>query len=793
MSSWIVFGGEDQRQHLMANRQQKRAPRTTTNIVVRNGSAANQARASGAATGNRRRRNRARRQTQVSVRVLPNQNQGRRRVPRRPGIGGRVVFQKINTTLGTVGSNESGEIECELTCLMNPATMREATGSNSFGPLTIYASTYTLYKMTKCVVTLKPLIGDSAVSGTVTRISWNPTSAPTQTSWSALGARKHVDVTPGKTGKFVLTGRDLVGPKGGWFKTNTKGDPMMCFAGTLECHTLGKTISQYRNEVFSGGLFLAELETTWQFKDYGQQPGMLSLIKGEDSQNAKIETGEGNKLQLVLPQNARLARAATTTPSEIIWIVTDTIIQAGTAFIPPPFGWLIRGGWWLIKRAAGAPTRDGEMRFDIYASISDARANTPCLLQQPITQPVEVGGLHFQQVTPGNTGVGTDIPLARAIDYPSGPTTPTNPERVYVTKATMFRPWTQNEVPSACVWYNNFGGQNHTNKGIGFESGGKVCSFTVHKVEVYTDVGPATIDMFAHQVQFKLFSPSPLHLGKAVASAHVKAGDSPNLWMSHVLVYVENDRAQTFNEKWDITQVTYPTEDYKARLATQKSQGQFRNLRVDMRRGGWYIIVYAVYGQSLGDYKVGENIIATKAAGEISAESHDYTIGTNHFGTGMFPAYMTGLTLTPFTTSDVTYVGTLRDAELPQEPEYDTHDLEPSFGCDDSMEFPPPPPSEDDLADDEEEFEDPEDEEDEELELGPDDDYSDPPMSRLVVLPEAQQLYEQLRANYPEREARLAVNQLNPSGEYIEFTEMYHNALVDGLSPRAARAFALGL
>nr|ADV16838.1 capsid [Astrovirus swine/PoAstV12-4/Canada/2006] len=769
----------------MANRQQKRGPRTTTNIVVRNGTAAPQARASAPAASSRRRRDRPRRQAQLNVRVLPSQNQGRRRIPRRQGVSGRIVFQRINTTLGTVGSNESGEIECELTCLMNPATMKEATGSNSFGPLNVYASTYTLYKMTKCVVTLKPIVGDSAVAGTVTRISWNPTSSPTQTSWSALGARKHVDVTPGKTGKFVLTGRDLVGPKGGWFKTNTKGDPMMCFAGTLECHTFGKTTSTYRNETFKGGLFLAELETTWQFKDYGQQPGMLNLVKGEDTQNARIETGEGDKLQLVLPRNSRMARAATTTASEIIWVVTDTIIQAGTALIPPPFGWLIRGGWWLVKRAAGAPTRTdtNEVRFDIYASISDARSNTPCLLQQRIETPVQVGGLHFQQVTPGNTGVGVDIPMARAIDYP----TQSTPTQCYVTSATMLKPGTTEEVPSACLWYNNNGGQNHNNKGIGFKSGStKVGSFTIHKVAVTTDIGPADISMFTHRVPFFLFSDNEWPLGHAVASAYERINDSPNLWMSSVLVYAEHERNHTFNGKWDRTTVTYPTANFQAHIETQKTNNN-TDLYVRIQAGRWYIVQFVVYGRSEGSYYVGQNIIATRGSGPVSTDNHNFTPRGNHLGTGLLPIYMSGINLVPFTTDIVTFSNTLRSTDIPQ-----ASDLDPSFGCDDSMEF-PPPPSEDDLSGDEQEFEDPEDDGDEELELGPDDHYSDPPISRLVVRDDAFALYEQLRATHSERAARLAVNQLYPSDEYTDFTEVYHDALADGLSPRAARAQALGL
>lgn len=783
MSSWIVFGGEDQRQHLMANRQQKRGPRTTTNIVVRNGTAATQARASGSATGNRRRRNRARRQPQVNVRVLPTQNQGRRRVSRRQGVGSRIVFQKINSTLGTVGSNGSGQIECELTCLMNPSTMKEATGSNSFTPLGIYASTYSLFRMTRCTVTLKPIVGDNAVCGTVCRVSWNPTSAPSQTSWSALGARKHADVTLGKMGKFVLTSRDLVGPKGGWFKTNTKGDPMMSFAGTIEIHTLGKTTSPYTNTDFTGGLFLVELESQWQFKDYNQQPGMLNLVKGEDTNAARVVAGEGGKLQLVVPGNGRMAKAASRSSSEIIWLVTDTIINAGSVFLGP-FGWLLRGGWWLVKRAANAPVaRDGSTTFDIYASISDARANVPCITDQENLN-VQVGGLHFQQITPGNTGIGTDLTIARAIQEEQPQGTPT---KCFVTKATMLKLTTDRTIPAACEWYNNNGGQNHTN-GLGFLSGGtKVATFNIFKVEAHTDVGPINIDMFEHRVRFYLFASNQWELGYAVASTYDRINESPNLWVSSVLVYVDQGRTHTFAGKWDITRVIYPTNNYQAQITTTK-QTSNSDLKVNLSQGEWCVVQFVVYGTSDGSYRVGNNIIATHAVGQVSTTSHSYTPSAAHISVGLFPSYMSGLTMTPFETSTVTYDGSLRTNNL-----VPASDLDPSFGCDDCFEF-PPPPSEEDLTDDEgDEFADPEEDEDEELELGPDDDYSDPPMSRLVVHPDAQQIYEQLRAQFPEREARLAANQLIPSGEYIQFSEMYHNALVDGLSPREARAFALGL
>nr|QHW11789.1 capsid protein precursor [Roe deer astrovirus] len=754
----------------MASRKQqnRRAPRNTTNIVVRNGTAANQA---GVAGGRRRRRNRRNNKTsQVSVRVLSNQTKGVRRNARRQGINNRVVFQKINTTLGTVGSNGSEQIECELTCLMNPATMKEATGSNSFGPLGVYASTYSLFRMTRCTVTLKPLVGDSAVSGTVTRISWNPTSTPTQTSWSALGARKHVDVTPGKTGRFTLTARDLVGPKGGWYKTNTKGDPMMSFAGTLEVHTLGRTMSTYRNEPFSGGLFLAELESEWQFKDYAQQPGMLNLIKGEDTQNAQITTDANGKVQLVVPNNARMARAANGATSEIIWLVTDTIIQAGASVFPPPFGWLIRGGWWLVKRAAGASVRDGSTTFDVYASISDARADMPCISTSASMDPVTVGGLHFQQVTPGNTGIGADQQLSRIVDAPAS----TEPTQCYVTLSKRLKFGNSNDyVPSFCAWYTYPNSSQNHNNGIGFIVGGeRIGTYNLHQVTVSTDVGVIHPDHFPHKVPVYLMynSNSQQEVGFAVAAQYDIMDNSPALRVSSVLFYATTNQAYNFDQQWYTTTVQYPVDynnnSYTAVVKTPTTTVR-GGVRLRVQQGQWYVAQFVTQGVVDRQYMVGSTIVASHATSEVPTEDNHFLPHVEDADSGLLPVYMTGLHLDVFTSSSITL-----DQFLNLDP----------------VEYYVPPEGDGDADE-----EDGEDVTDEELQLGPMDDYCDPPMSRLVVHPDAQKTFEILLTLHPEREARLAANQLKPSDEYREFTTLYHNALADGLSPRAARAYALGL
>nr|QRD99453.1 MAG: capsid protein precursor [Mamastrovirus 3] len=796
MSSWIVFGGEDQRQTLMANRQQKSQPRTTTKIVVRNGAAANQAGPSRTQQA-RRRRNR-RRPQQTVVRVLSNKNQGRRRNPRLPGFGNRMVVQRINTTLGTVGSNGSGSIETELAVLLNPCTMKETTGSNTYGPVQIYASTYSLFMIRSLKLTLKPLVGGSAVSGTVIRTSWNPTSNPTQMSWSALGARKHSDTTPGREGKFILTAKDLRGPKDGWYRTNPKGEPMLSFAGSLEIHTYGETMRTYQAGQFTGGLFLAELEVVWAFKDYAQQPGLINLLKGDSTGDTKVKTDAEGKLILETPATSQLARAArtTTTASEIIWMVTDAVVSTATQLFPPPFNWLLKGGWWFLKKIGGAPGRSNVERFMIYASINDARASVPCVSTEPNAPEVSVGQLHFQQITPGNTGVGTDIPHFRAIDYP-GPETPQEPTHCYAVGATMIRLGSTNVVPAKCLWYNFNGGQKHE-KGVGFKHGNRrVATYNIYKVDAFTDAGPISTSMFQHTIPVYLFVNEEWALGRAVASSYRTIQDpSLSLWVSSLLIYVESSHTHGYSGQWNSTLVTYPTGNNSDNATISTTAQSQATLTLSLQRGGWYIAQFATQGTIDGHYKVGNNIIASRGVNKVTAESHQITLTTGNMDT--FPTYISGLKLFPFTASDITFDGGNATRDLGCDEE-----LHPSFGCDDALEF-PPPPTEEDLADEAcgfepfsdseaENFEDPEEDEDEELELGPDDDYSDPPISRLVVVPEAQPIYEQLRANFPEREARLAVNQLNPSGEYLEFNARYHNALVDGLSPREARAFALGL
>ena len=131
-------------------------------------------------------------------------------------------------------------------------------------------------------VRLQPLVGNSAVSGTVARVSLNMTTGPTLNSWSGLGARIHKDVRVGSNLVWRIKQRLVSGPCETWWKTNTAEDPSLSLGPALEVHTIGKTMSTYKNEVFSSGLFLLEITGHWEFANYAASPALATLTQHKD-------------------------------------------------------------------------------------------------------------------------------------------------------------------------------------------------------------------------------------------------------------------------------------------------------------------------------------------------------------------------------------------------------------------------------------------------------------------------------------------------------------------------------
>lgn len=677
-----------------------------------------------------------------------------RRIPRSQNVNNRVVHQKVTTTLGTVGANTSNEVEVELNAIINPSVMKEQTGSNNFGPLNVLASQYSMWKLTRMVVRLKSLVGNNAATGTMTRVSYNPTTGAGQSSWSSLGARKHRDVNIGRDGNFVLTQRDVKGPKGGWFYTNTTTDATASCGGVINIHSLGKTTNPYTNANYNGPLFLVEVDTEWQFKEYLQQPGLLNMIKGDASEAAKIKVDPTTgKIQMEVSRTKagglRLAESATNPgAAEVIWLVTDTIIQAGTAAFPPPFNWLFRGGWWFLKRVLNAPVNGTSVVFDVFPSMSDAQNNRYIYSDQNNFPAVTIDTVQYQQVTPGNTGLASQSFTSR------GSSAGQTGYRVNSLQVL----YNGEKLPAQPVWLQK---KTYTSsdRGIKFKAGNhQITTYNVFEAQVDAPEPVEGVPVYFQTSQED-------HVGIAVAGVHASVADSREIHLTSILFYATMSQGYNFDASND---GVFVRAELKHEAYTQNfvaGSNDISTLRIQIEEGKWYVAQFLSDGTWERAFMIG-GIPAFVPQNAWSNTKQTYAISATEGDiNGGFPlGYMARFHVTPFTTFDVTMqqsheaeaIAALA-ATLDLDPD-EYHEM-PPLECEEGADH----EGEDDLTDGD-------------LELGPFDDYDTPPVSRLVVHPDAQKTYELLLEKYSEREARLAVNQLKPSDEYREFVISYHDA-----------------
>nr|WDW25722.1 MAG: capsid protein [Canine astrovirus] len=367
------------------------------------------------------RRNTSKRRTRAVAR-----SEVKREVHRLGLTGPKVaVSQTVTATLGTIGANSSDRVELEMASMLNPALVKETNGSNAFGPIQALAAQFGLWRCVQAHIRFTPLVGSSAVSGTAVRASLNLTSTPGSTSWSGLGARVHRDVNVGQTGIFKLARKQLAGPRESWWLTNTNDDKTQSLGPTIEIHSLGQTVSTYQNTPYAGSLFLVELRATWEFANYLTQPSLATLSKQEAPASSVVidasqagepitmtvtDTNTAQSLASLSPMPySTMARATGTSVSSTIFQVVDASVSTASSLLPPPFGWLLAGGWWFVKRVINPTTRATTVQFQIYASAEDAAADRPCIatgtsIQQPLS-----GMVQFNQINAPNTGTSTSV------------------------------------------------------------------------------------------------------------------------------------------------------------------------------------------------------------------------------------------------------------------------------------------------------------------------------------------------------------------------------------------------
>lgn len=602
----------------MANNQKNVQPTvvtTTTSVVNRRG---------------RRRRRRANRTPQnntTTVRKVTTTRQPartRRRRRNRPGNPNQsvppILKQKVTATLGTVGSNQGDAIELEMAALLNPALTKETTGSNQFGPLQMWAANYNMWRAENILIKFIPLVGGSAVSGTAIRCSLNLAATPGSASWSALGARRHKDTNPGKPMTMRIPGSALAGPKEGWFLCSTKHDPQMCIGGSIEVHTLGRTMSTYQAKAFEGPLFLVEMTATWCFKNYNPEPGMMNLVKTEiqeKPQTVKINAKAGEPITISVPKDSQLARAtglagvaADATPSEIVWSVFDTTMDAVTGFLPPPFEWLFRAGWWFVKRIANKNIASesipgvadaGEVTFQVFQSLSDAKNDVPCIATGDAkSENTYTTGWHLTQVTPGNVGA-PQATLSNARSY--NPTTdPIEVTSIPFTGRPAFYGHLYEQTPHSCVAVK------------AVQGAGEVYTYIIWDLDNPTftqngeSVDPAQLQSNSYPI-FAKTNESYQPIGRIYAANYAKIGLNRPwvhwttvLWKANTSATIQIQGGQSRSDQFIFFQPTqspqpnnFPTTTYSANLTSPSSFGGGYKKEKTITEGNWYLSAFVSF------------------------------------------------------------------------------------------------------------------------------------------------------------------------------------------------------
>nr|WOV94055.1 capsid protein precursor [Bat astrovirus] len=363
----------------------------------------------------------------------------------------------VAATLGYVTGNESHGPNLKLTSFLHPALCKSPDESTNFGPLQAAAAQYGLWRVTRAHITLTPLVGPSAVSGTLIRGSVNLSQSPSSTGWGGLGARKHLDLQAGVKGHFKLARRDMAGPRdGGWWVTDTNVEGQQSAGPVFEIHALGQSTSTYQATDFKRELYIVEMRATWQFANYVSNPSMGLLERKEAETKVSFTTTEQKEIVMNVEADAgtlrflddptveRAAGGQPDKPGEIIWQLADTAAEAITTVIPPPFGWLARGGWWFVKKIAGRASygfnATSSASFLVYPSLADAQNNRPAVANGVQSRSTQVPAqLQFTQMNAPNMGgptSGTTV-MSRG-QFPVPPDLP--PHQGYAIFKSVYRP-----------------------------------------------------------------------------------------------------------------------------------------------------------------------------------------------------------------------------------------------------------------------------------------------------------------------------------------------------------------
>nr|CBY02488.1 capsid protein precursor [Feral pigeon astrovirus] len=325
-------------------------------------------------------------------------------------VDGPKVDDQMRTTVtvGTILGQAQDGLSRQVRVPLNPLLLKFTEGATST-PLSIRASMYEMWRLTHIEVIATPLTGFSNVAGSVgfCVLTLNGLESSAD-SIDSLKARKHVQLPIGRSSVLRVKSREVEGPRSGWWLVDTSQsaadsygpaiDLFVCYQTLNLLSTSGTTTTNYR-----GPLWQIELKVVYQFSTYNPKPGLQTLVPtsvtGEavtinnsgDGGSLVMTVTSANMLRILTP---RAESGQTKGKSQTIWAIAGAAVEA-TAAVLGPWGWLLKGGFWLVRKIFGGPSNDS--KYQIYPSIEAAQADQP-IYGATGTASVSIPVVHISEV-----------------------------------------------------------------------------------------------------------------------------------------------------------------------------------------------------------------------------------------------------------------------------------------------------------------------------------------------------------------------------------------------------------
>nr|QIS87980.1 MAG: hypothetical protein [Fuchs virus] len=297
---------------------------------------------------------------------------------------------RLTVTLGTIQGQTDNGLNRQIRIPLNPLLAKMSEGASTT-PLSQRASLYEMWRLMSCEVRAIPLSGTSNVVGSIgfLVLTLNGLEAGAE-SIDTIKARRHATLTLGRPGRLKLASRQLAGPRRGWWLVDTSQSPADAYGPAIDMMLAYQTTNLLNTTGtqanYQGPLWEIEMRATYQFSTFHPKPGLQSLVSDQYEQpaNVAVKAGEDGSLVMVADDprilrlfGAREGRAAGRTgKGQTVWAVAGAAINAAAPFLGP-WGWLLRGGFFLVRKIFGAQGANTQSTFQIYPSITQAMEDQP--------------------------------------------------------------------------------------------------------------------------------------------------------------------------------------------------------------------------------------------------------------------------------------------------------------------------------------------------------------------------------------------------------------------------------